>query len=772
MPRATQPQGTMPSFSEIRVKVHEVFGVRPCLWQVKTIQAILEKKQDVVVVAGTGMGKTLTFLAPAVLRPKGFMQLIVAPLNMLGEQQVTSLGKAKLEGIFIGGDTATDENFLAIEEGRYSCVIITPEQLVREDGGFAKLCRKPDFVERIISVVFDEAHCSSTWSDFRPGYKKAKYLRHLLGDTPFVAVSATLPQDIMNEVYAALEIRKEGLVTIRTSTDRPNIRLHVRNIEYPLNSFRDLEFVLGKWQPGQPKPEEPPDRFVVFFDDINESIRAGHHIRSMLASFGPEYRDKVVWFNSDMTDEFKREAVERFQKGELWGLFASESFGLGMDIRDIKLVVQWRRISSLSVLWQRCGRGGRDRTSDATAVYLVESEYTDEERQRKEKEREEKEREEKEKAASKEKVLKEKVPKEKAPAKEKASKGKAPAKEKASKGKVENKKKRKRDETDENPEGSTDLPQTKRARTPEHITPADENSAVPMVLKPFVDLRLLSDTDLEARYAAAALEQKEPLGKRDASCIMDDFVNAQARGLGCRRRLLNLHFENSKAATDHTQCDPDTPEGCMRCRPAVVDHGARGEGKTQNGMEVDVVGDDQGASGVACHKCCDIGQPAGTDAFTAFAAPAGNDANREPPRSSLTHSRPMKPEAVQLFAEKLEDLIEAETVERYGSEAAAELGSSMIMPTDIFDRIIRCIRYHKAPRTVDELWRETRWDEVPACGAAVVTLINQHFPNAPKHENLERLRGAPDARGSDTMCDHVPFHHPTSRFLAIRRAVH
>ncbi|TFK73673.1 P-loop containing nucleoside triphosphate hydrolase protein [Pluteus cervinus] len=490
----------MPSFSEIRVKVHNVFGVRPCLWQVKVIQAILEKKQDVLVVAGTGMGKTLTFLAPAVFRPKGFIQLVVAPLNMLGEQQVTSLGKAKLDAIFIGADTATDENFLV--KGTYSCVVITPEQLVKQDGGFAKLCKKSDFVEKIISVVFDEAHCASIWSDFRPGYKQAGYLRHLLGDTPFVAVSATMPQEIVENVFKALEIRKEGLVTIRTSTDRPNIRLHVRDIDHPLNSFRDLEFVLGKWQPGQPKPSKPPDKFVVFFDDINESIRAGHHIRSMLASFGEEYRDKVVWFNSDMTDEFKREAVERFRNGELWGLFASESFGLGMDIRDIKLVVQWRRIGSLSVLWQRIGCGARDQVLDATAVYLVEREYTDEERQRKEEEREKKE----------------------------------------AKAQAENKKKRKRDEKEEE---STSLPQKKRPRTSQVTPSLDESPSAPIAPKLLVDLCSLSDSDLEARYKAA--EKVVLTGKRDASCIMDDFVNAKIRGLGCRRRLINLHFENSKA---------------------------------------------------------------------------------------------------------------------------------------------------------------------------------------------------------------------------------
>ena len=54
-----------------------------------------------------------------------------------------------------------------------------------------------------------------------------------------------------------------------------------------------------------------------------------------------------------------------------------------MDLPDIKVVVQWRASCNLMTLWQRLGRGGRDRTYTAMGVFLVEKEHFAEEREKK-----------------------------------------------------------------------------------------------------------------------------------------------------------------------------------------------------------------------------------------------------------------------------------------------------------------------------------------------------------------------------------------------------
>lgn len=95
---------SIPSVDEIRGKALEVFEKRPCLWQANICQAVLKGTRDVISIAGTGMGKTLTFWLPLLFRPNG-VQIVVTPLNILGQQNVETLRKAQVESIFISGQT-------------------------------------------------------------------------------------------------------------------------------------------------------------------------------------------------------------------------------------------------------------------------------------------------------------------------------------------------------------------------------------------------------------------------------------------------------------------------------------------------------------------------------------------------------------------------------------------------------------------------------------------------------------------------------------------
>jgi hypothetical protein len=74
----------------------------------------------------------------------------------------------------------------------------------------------------------------------------------------------------------------------------------------------------------------------VFFDDIPESIKAATFIRYQLP---PEFRNKIKWFNSDMSNEFKDEEGRSFSCGDVWGLFTTDSFGMVRRHLKIRFVI-------------------------------------------------------------------------------------------------------------------------------------------------------------------------------------------------------------------------------------------------------------------------------------------------------------------------------------------------------------------------------------------------------------------------------------------------
>lgn len=91
-----------------------------------------------------------------------------------------------------------------IEDGKYRAIVINPELLMKEGGGFERLWKNQDFASRIISIIWDEAHCVSLWSAFRTEYRDAYRLRYLLPHVRFVLASATLPEEIQIEVMRIL----------------------------------------------------------------------------------------------------------------------------------------------------------------------------------------------------------------------------------------------------------------------------------------------------------------------------------------------------------------------------------------------------------------------------------------------------------------------------------------------------------------------------------------------------------------------------------------
>ncbi|KAF9005685.1 hypothetical protein BDQ17DRAFT_1470190 [Cyathus striatus] len=78
----------------------------------------------------------------------------------------------------------------------------------------------------------------------------------------------TLPDSVMQDIVNILQLPPEDTECILRSNDHPKIWLKVKTMEYPANGFQDLAFlILDGFENG----DQPPSKFVVFFDNTKES---------------------------------------------------------------------------------------------------------------------------------------------------------------------------------------------------------------------------------------------------------------------------------------------------------------------------------------------------------------------------------------------------------------------------------------------------------------------------------------------------------------------
>ncbi|KAJ7199390.1 P-loop containing nucleoside triphosphate hydrolase protein [Mycena pura] len=343
---------------------------------------------DAVVIAGTGAGKTIPFMMPLLLDRTKFV-LVISPLKILQEDQLTQsqanrFRKMGLKAAAVNGDTYKKE----LQQARQICnalsrfliyslqelrtqihnAIFTSPEMCFEHQEFRKYLRDEQTGKRIRAVIIDEAHCASQWGgDFRPHYALLHRLRALLPvGTPILATSATLSQCALTEVCSGLDLDLGRSFYVNLGNDRPNITPSVVHMK----SSKDYEAVFPHLpDPANVKSADDFSKTIVFTNAVKKTQVL---CRILRRRYAPEVRGAIDFLHSHRTAKAKRRVMRDFRKGKIKILIATEAAGMGADIRDIELIIQFGVPSSLSVWTQRAGRAGRCPELQARAILLVE----------------------------------------------------------------------------------------------------------------------------------------------------------------------------------------------------------------------------------------------------------------------------------------------------------------------------------------------------------------------------------------------------------------
>ncbi|KAH7872322.1 P-loop containing nucleoside triphosphate hydrolase protein [Lentinula edodes] len=287
------------SDEDAREAVEKVFGVRPCLWQLKAARMILGG-QDTLTIAPTGSGKTLSYWLALVFVPEGTI-VVVTPLKDLGSQFENELKQKGFCALNVTGNITTNNLYKDIASLKYRVVIFSPESIVN-DSRFDDLLSNRKFMRSVISFVFDEAHVIEQWGGaFRPEYQKLGPLRYtMVRHVPYQLGSATLPPIIAQKLTGHLHLGQDTK-TIRLDTDWKNIFLCVQRMKHPLSSYRDLAPLL-----------QTSKKFIVFFNSRNTAQDGARFLRSCLPI---HEMNNITWVHSGMSYDFRREEIGALKAG-------------------------------------------------------------------------------------------------------------------------------------------------------------------------------------------------------------------------------------------------------------------------------------------------------------------------------------------------------------------------------------------------------------------------------------------------------------------------
>ncbi len=327
----------------------------------KTVISNVIERGNTLCIMPTGGGKSLIYWMSGIL--SGGITIVISPLISLIDEQSEKIAEQGFEVLTIHGgmDSAKQAKVLTDFANKIinpKFIFVSPEKIAT-DGLFEYCIRERK--KEITLLAIDEVHCVSQWgTSFRPFYKRIPVFLDCLYDDSedkpkILALTATLNPKEVVDICIEFKIDKSNII-------RDNLLMRSEISLKVLQFSNENEKEDKLWDIIKIHKNE---KILIYVYRIGSERGV-----EKLADKANEKGYKSVCFHGEMTAKERKEIIDRYKNNEINVIFATNAFGMGIDIPDIRVVIHFMIPESVEQYYQEVGRAARD-GNVATPIYFI-----------------------------------------------------------------------------------------------------------------------------------------------------------------------------------------------------------------------------------------------------------------------------------------------------------------------------------------------------------------------------------------------------------------